>query len=341
MDILPPHVWALILRDATVFDVCNVAHVCRALHELVTSRATCTCAQALLCDREGVCWRARSFWAHLRAERSPNELWDGCLRSTRHAHAAHFVLALHCGGDPSARNQVAIRIASLRGYAALVERLLRDERVDPSVDQQWPMRMASAQDHADVVDRLLRDPRVDPIFDRQCAMRMACQNGHVEVLDRLLRDSRVDPSAENQEALCLASAAGHVHIVDRLLIDPRVDPCDSGNTALAWASTTGHLSVVVYLLAKVDFVPNVMDRHIGRHGALFMASSRGHGAIVDRLLPYTLVWRDWLALRACAAAACQSAQDQQRIGRWERARQYTDVVESIRRHCGFPCCLFI
>ena len=221
---LPPHVWALVLRNAMVHDLFVVAHVCRALHELIASSATCTCAtvsETPTNRTDGASARSRAFWTHWRDVHPPPSL-DEWQMLVQRGHVTHIGLAMRCGADPSARNQFAVRFASSKGHVHVVNLLLRDERVDPSVAEQYTIGFASCNGHVEVVDRLLRDARVDPGADSQWAIRHASSNGHVNVVERLLRDARVDPSTGNQCAMRWAIDGGHLAMVQCLLRDERV-----------------------------------------------------------------------------------------------------------------------
>ncbi len=68
-----------------------------------------------------------------------------------------------------------------------------------------------------MVERLLRDDRVDPSIRNNYAIRYANANGHLSVVERLLQDERVDPSADDNYAICYASYNGHLQVVQRLL----------------------------------------------------------------------------------------------------------------------------
>jgi len=276
---LPPHVWALVLCDATVHDLFVVAHACRALHTLITSQAECTCARGLVCNENEEGSRTRAFWTHLRDARAAPFAFDEWSAYVRWGHVAHVAMALRCGVDPSANSQCAIRDASEYGHVDVVRILLRDARVDPSADDQYAIGFASRNGHVEVVERLLRDARVDPGADRQWAIRHASETGHVAVVDRLLRDSRVDPSANDHDAIRWASRQGHVKVVERLLRDPRVDPSADDQEAIRWASTRGHLETARLLLGDERVARDVE----ALRECIAEARERGHGDVVTLL----------------------------------------------------------
>ena len=246
---LPPLVWALVLRGATLHMLHCVAHTCRALHHLVTSHERCTCASGSTPAWSNNGARARAFWAHLRNE--PHVPWPHAHdwhMMVRHGHVAHVALALRCGVDPSAEYQLAIRMASEHGHVAMVNLLLCDARVDPSANGQHAIRCASKNGHVAVVERLLLDARVDPGADNQYAICYASENGHATVVGRLLRDARVDPSEDNQYAVRHASRCGHALVVQRLLLDERVARATVAlGRCLSLARAGGHDDVVALL----------------------------------------------------------------------------------------------
>ena len=291
---LPPHVWALVLRDATVHDLFVVAHVCRALHELITSTAVCTCVsipEVLAFGVPCLCARSRAFWAHWRDVHPPPPA-DEWKAHARCGHVAHIALALHCGGDPNAGHLWALFKASEYGHLAIVNLLLHDDRVDPSAWEQCFIGLASQHGHVDVVDRLLRDARVDPSADHQYAVRWASRKGHVAVVHCLLRDARVDPGACDQHAIQWASTEGRVAVVDRLLCDPRVDPSADGQCAMRWACLRGRVAVVECLLRDERVARDVA----AMRGCITTAREKGHDDIV------TLLERHCTSLGAGAAS---------------------------------------
>ena len=168
---LPPHVWALVLCDVAVCTMHSVAHTCRALHQLLLSSASCTCARASTDDRAQERPATRAFWTHWRLERSLPPPYAELDAFVQFGLVSHWRFALRCGGYPSYDGQWAVRWASRLGHVELVELLLRDERVDPSADSQGAVRWASEYGHLAVVERLLRDARVDPSVRNQSTIR--------------------------------------------------------------------------------------------------------------------------------------------------------------------------
>ena len=70
----------------------------------------------------------------------------------------------------------------------LVNVLLEFSDIDPSVDDNYAIRMASIYGHVAVVDRLLQDGGVDPSNYKNYAIRLASGKGHIAVVNRLLQD---------------------------------------------------------------------------------------------------------------------------------------------------------
>jgi hypothetical protein len=117
----------------------------------------------------------------------------------------------------------------MNGHLVVVDRLLRDERVDPSADDNCAIGWASSNGHIAVVERLLQDRRIDPSATDNYAVGWAASNGHLAVVERLLQDERVDPSGDDNFAVRCAAENGHLAVVDRLLQDERVDPSADDN----------------------------------------------------------------------------------------------------------------
>ena len=313
---LPPHIWARVLRGATMRDLCVVAHVCRALHVLVTSHDRCLCTSdggPFVAPGEKEHARTRAFWAHLRGWRVvPSQCeWNACIQL---GFVVRVALALRCGVDPAIEDQRALCEASANGHVAVVDLLLRDERVDPSAGTQTPVCDASERGHAPVVERLLRDPRVDPSIYFQWPLVRACEHGHSAVVECLLRDERVQPSVLGQTPLSTACRKGHLSVVERLLSDERVDPGAKSQMAVRLASARGHVAIVERLLCDERVDPRADEQC-----AVRWASMHGHVAVVRRLLRDERVSCDVAALRACISLA--------------RAEGNREVLRCLRDYC--------
>lgn len=115
---------------------------------------------------------------------------------------------------------MGFRIAVLRGYAEVVETLLRlDEE-----EEAQPVRESKVHGEG------TRKPRLDPALDDNYAMRMASMHGHSAIMRLLLtipRDPPLDAAFDEHFALRHAAMAGHWAIVDVLLMEDdlkRSDP---------------------------------------------------------------------------------------------------------------------
>jgi len=294
---VPPHVWALVLRDATVHNVFTMAHVCRALHELVTSSAQCTCASAPQGDGRKDGFIARAFWAHWHMERGTTPTAHEWESFVRNGHVAHVRLALLYGVDPSQQDQWAIRTASAKGHLSVVRLLLRDGRVDPGARGHFlPVHHVAKRGR--MARCLLRDMPVDPSAQRNLPILAASALGHAKIVRLLLNDARVDPSVNDQEPLRMASRYGHFEVVDCLLDDARVDPSTCDQEAIFWACRNGHLGVIERLLRDDRVDPCSRNGH-----ALKEACRRGHVDIVECLLRDVRVARDVAAIEKCMRVA--------------------------------------
>ncbi|KAJ3098584.1 hypothetical protein HDU96_011037 [Phlyctochytrium bullatum] len=146
--------------------------------------------------------------------------------------------------DPGAKDSIALRVASYRGYADVVKLLL---------------------DHS-LTAKPLGIPHVDPSTEESDALRDACEEGHADVVKLLLDHSLAaahlgipvaDPSARDSETLHKACKKGRAEIVN-LLLDhslaakplriPCLDPVACGSQALRIARKNGKDDVVKVLL---------------------------------------------------------------------------------------------
>lgn len=111
-----------------------------------------------------------------------------------------------------------------------MDKLITDFGLDPSIDFEFNFEVfplilwASVTGKVKVVERLLKDPRVDPTTKNNFAICTASHFGHLPVVERLLLDPRVDPSANDNYAIDIAFTNGHLPVIERLLKDPRFGP---------------------------------------------------------------------------------------------------------------------
>jgi len=184
---LPPHVWALVLHRASVHDIFIVAHVCRALHTLIFAQSRCTCGTSDV-NENAESAHTRAFWAHLLDAGPPPVSFSEWQDFAYNGLVTHVILALRCGIDPAICHQWALRNASAKGHVAVVECLLRDERVDPRANDQCALLVASDYGHLEVVRCLLRDVRVvRDVHALRRAIGAAAYEGHGAIVDLLQR----------------------------------------------------------------------------------------------------------------------------------------------------------
>jgi len=135
-------------------------------------------------------------------------------------HAAHGRLAnvkhmLESGEVLFEGNEfIALVSAVENGHVDVVDYFLQHAMFDPSAGDNIAVRMAAYCGHLAVVERLLQDKRVDPSARDNYAVGRAAENGHLAVVERMLQDKRVDPSADDNYAVQLAAANGHLAVVE-------------------------------------------------------------------------------------------------------------------------------
>jgi len=203
----------------------------------------------------------------------------------------------------------------------LVNRLLKDPKVDPSRDGNEALLSAVHHGLVDTVDRLLQDPRIDPTELNNRVLVLALDRGNRKVLKRLLEDRdasgrlRVDPSVGG--LLSHAVRIGQVDMVDLLLQDPRVNPAEASGTIQDVEGL-----VLDYYQDDDEFL-DIRDNYPIRH-----ASRNGHVAVVERLLRE----RDTSGRLRVDPTAC----DNQAI-QWASERGHVAVVELLKAHgCVLP-----
>jgi hypothetical protein len=70
--------------------------------------------------------------------------------------------------------------------------LIQDPNVDPSANNNLLIKMATCNGYIQALNLLLKDSRVDPSAENNLIIRCAGLGGHLAVFERLLQDSRVD-----------------------------------------------------------------------------------------------------------------------------------------------------
>jgi len=301
LERLPTHVWAIVLQHVTVSDIFTLAHVCRTLHALVTSRDTCHCGCAdgpFVEPPEEENGRTRAFWAHVSDARTrpAADQWNDAISNGRPTYVAY---ALRAGVDSTANDQWALRKASAGGHRDVVDRLLRDPRVDPAAQGQQAIQNASKNGHVRTVQRLLQDARVDPSAKGQRALVSASASGHAGVVECLLRDDRVDPTHDKSRALRVACERGHAGVVECFVSDGRADPAGRHQWCIRLACDDGYADVVERLLRD----PRV-DPSVNKQAMLLLACDNDDVRVVDVLLRDDRVARDYDAIR-CILQGCR------------------------------------
>ena len=164
--------------------------------------------------------------------------------------SAEFFL-LFTDTDPTVMENSALRSASTNGKTALVELLLKDERMmpmmvllsSPNVRRYSSIHFAADNGHADIVE-LLIDAGADPSSEDDLALRVASSAGHTDVVRLLLEQKQVDPSALHNWALQAAIAHGHAGVLTLLLNCPKVDPDVGTRSAIITAHKENHRDVL-------------------------------------------------------------------------------------------------
>ena len=153
-------------------------------------------------------------------------------------------------------DDTAINLASSKGHAAVVERLLKAHADVDSVDANYytPLMHASLNGHEEVVTLLLAAKAEVNVVNvsHNTPLMFAVENGNVAIVDQLVK------------------AGANVNI-----------PTQNRWTALMKASQKGYTEVVERLLAAGA---NVNKQAQGRLTALIIAAGNGHTAIVEKLL---------------------------------------------------------
>lgn len=161
-------------------------------------------------------------------------------------------------------------------HVVIVNRLLKDPRVDINYNKGLPLQVAVRNNCVEVAKRLLNDPnlkwengalleavreknrnmielilksgRINPNFNNGQPFLEAVRNDYFDIVDQLLDDASIDPGIQNNVAIASASYHGYLDIVNRLLVDPRVDPSNFDNRAIDFASSTNKIQVMRRLL---------------------------------------------------------------------------------------------
>jgi hypothetical protein len=204
--------------------------------------------------------------------------------------------------DPSKKDNMALEVASERGYTEIVRLLLEDERVFPNhvvmrVYESNNIEMLnlfldyiSVRSVEDLFDRAYSDRRNDiieflinhpmyEILNPRPFIVNAAWDGRTDIVRILLENGREDPRVSNNSAIIRASENGHADVVRLLLQDGRADPSDYNNSAIIRASQNGHADVVSLLLEDGRSDPSYYN-----NSAIIRASRKGRADVVELLL---------------------------------------------------------
>jgi ankyrin repeat protein len=192
--------------------------------------------------------------------------------------------------DPDDRGHTPLSLAAYRGHKAVVELLLRTEKVEvDSKDDgnRTPLLWATESGHVEVVKLLLEKGANTAAVDKygRTPLYWASRRKYVEVV-KLLLEKGADTAAADKYGrtpLSWASERGHIEVV-KLLLEKRADTAAAdldGRTPLYWASENGHVEVVKLLLEK-----GVDTAAANKYGQtpLYWASGNGHVEVVELLL---------------------------------------------------------
>jgi hypothetical protein len=144
---------------------------------------------------------------------------DNCAVALAASKGHHAVVARLLRDERVDANAALVGFAR-GGYIGAVNRLLADARIDPATDNDEAVRAAASNGHHAVVERLLRDERVA----HNAALAGFASGGHVDAVDCLLRDVvRVDPAANDNDVIRLAAGHGHLAVVECCVSRQKVD----------------------------------------------------------------------------------------------------------------------
>jgi len=177
------------------------------------------------------------------------------------------------GVDPSARDNDALRYASLNGHTEIVRMLLEldpSRGVDPSANNNQAIRYASNRGHTEIVRMLLEVDAfrgVDPSANDSYALRIASGNGHTKIVGMLLEldlSRGVDPSARDNDALRIAARLGFTEVMVLLLrLAPSRGVALSSSPVLNVIYRHNLLSVISEeIFSTYDWSINLTEAHV-------------------------------------------------------------------------------
>ncbi|KAJ3381927.1 hypothetical protein HDU80_001663 [Chytriomyces hyalinus] len=125
----------------------------------------------------------------------------------------------------SSTTKPAIVEAACRGHEQIVKLLLADPRTDPNLPYWSALELAVRDRRLAIVQILLKDDRVDPAANDSEVLYIACSswNPDEELVSALIADGRVDPNCRAGALLLTAISLGRPGIVDALMEGARAD----------------------------------------------------------------------------------------------------------------------
>ncbi|KAI9336806.1 ankyrin repeat-containing domain protein [Obelidium mucronatum] len=165
--------------------------------------------------------------------------------------------------NPSHERNLALRLASRRGYLEIVGLLLAHPRLDISDSNEICEIFASAvsSGNAQVVALILSDARFDPSFEVfDSVFEAACSSGYTEIVRLFLNDDRVDLSGMDCRPILAAVRNRRVNVVRLIVEDGRLEVAGSGNTPLKEAFYGGDEEMVDILIHSGRVDPSAIGR---------------------------------------------------------------------------------
>ncbi|KAI9357933.1 ankyrin repeat-containing domain protein, partial [Zopfochytrium polystomum] len=155
-------------------------------------------------------------------------------------------MLIAAGADPCAGNDIPFIAACMAADTAFMSELL-EVGANPTARSNLALRLASAKGHLDIVKTLCQSHKANPDDADTDALVLAAENGRVEVVKYLLEEAGADIGAQDDAALRGASGFGHVKTVEYLL-SVGADVHAGDDDALSRAASGGHAEVARVLL---------------------------------------------------------------------------------------------
>ncbi|KAI8922470.1 ankyrin repeat-containing domain protein [Powellomyces hirtus] len=230
--------------------------------------------------------------------------YNALQQAAANGYVSVLMLLLEAGSDIHAFNNMALRVASSRGFLDVVHELVlagadvsQGETI-PFIgfwkQQDRPLQLAAANGHLRIVRQLIMSGAdVNQGDEDERPLQLAASAGHTRVVRELLsagaemnvapRTAPEDPDedvAQEWNALTRAARFGHIRVVQTLL-DAGADVHAGGNAALLIAAGHGRTDVVIDLISRGAAV-NPRSRRGGN--PLCEAAAGGHVHVVQVLL---------------------------------------------------------